>query len=327
MPSQDQKNQQGDDVSTQSSRRLSERSSVMSEPGQEDCKDRPAVRRPEDQRAAKTYWREKGRKRGRRTWREKNRQGDTLDIASGKGQQNGDDKRREDNSGGEEAPASLKEPGVALQSTSLATQVEGNTSTGRYSTTPRQPNEDAVVPLCVDGATQTEMDGDECVADAVVPMVRVCLLQTVRVPPRQHVLAKAKVEATLPTSPVLFEPDENTEITFGIHLSEALLEPCYDGVLQVPLANPTGFTQIIQAGEFIGSAAEASLVCTEKENGSEAKILIARTTPSEVTTKQKLRQKKLRDVVGEPDLSDADKDVLMSVLMEFHCGTGKGMAT
>ena len=102
---------------------------------------------------------------------------------------------------------------------------------------------------------------------------------------------QAKVETMPPTSLVVFEPDENTEKIFGIHLNEALLEPCDDGALRVPLANPTGFTQIIQAGEVIGRAAEAPLVCVVKDNDLEARILIARMTPPGVTTKQKLRQR------------------------------------
>ena len=131
------------------------------------------------------------------------------------------------------------------------------------------------------------MDEDEYQADAIVPIVRVCLLQTVRVPPRLYVLAKAKVGTILPTNPVLFEPDERATRLFGVHLEEALLEPCDDEVLQVPLANPGGFTQTVQAGEIIGSAAEASLVCTAEENSPEARILTARTTPSEVPAKQR----------------------------------------
>ena len=54
---------------------------------------------------------------------------------------------------------------------------------------------------CVDGVTETESESLNVEHDdAVVPVVRVCLLQTVRVPPHQRVLARAQVQSSLPSS-------------------------------------------------------------------------------------------------------------------------------
>ena len=221
---------QEEDELTQSRKGSPEGSSATSELRQGDYKDGQS--------------RDKKQKRGRQPWRGRNQQGDTLDTANGRRPKDGDCEK-EDNCGSKGSLPTPKRQ-VVPGSTSSDSELGRHNLTGEHrddSTTPGQPpNEDVVVPLCVDGMTPTEMetlDEDEYQTDATVPMVRVCLLQTVRVPPRQYVLAKAKVGTTLPTSPVLFEPDETVRKSFGVHLEEALLEPCDDDVLQVPLANPT----------------------------------------------------------------------------------------
>ena len=122
-------------------------------------------------------------------------------------------------------------------------------------------------------------------------MVRVCLLHTVRVPPRQRVLAQ--VESNLTAGPVIFEPDDRVEQLWGAHTEDAVVEVSDEGSIQVPLVNPTGFTVTIQAKEILGHATEASIVSDQDVSSPEVKVLTARMTSREVSMQEKQRQEKL----------------------------------
>ena len=90
-----------------------------------------------------------------------------------------------------------------------------------------------MVPQKITGATQTEVEADVGEDwEAVVPKVRVHLLQTVRVPPRQSVFVELATETELL---VVFEPSERMEQDWGIHAEDCLLGPSNDGTIKVPL--------------------------------------------------------------------------------------------
>ena len=139
-----------------------------------------------------------------------------------------------------------------------------------------------MVPRYAEGATQTEPEIPDFEEEyAVVPMVQVCLLQSVRVPPRQRVLAKAQVESSLTAGPVIFEPDDRVEQIWGAHTEDAVVEVSDEGSTQLPLVNPTGFTVTIQAKEVLGHATEASIVSDQDMSSREVKVLTARMTKSQ----------------------------------------------
>ena len=122
-------------------------------------------------------------------------------------------------------------------------------------------NRDAVVPLQVTKATQTEPEVEvKEDIDAGIAMVRVRLLQTVRVPPRQSIFIKITIETELFDTPVVFEPSERTGQERWIYAEDCLMKPTSDGTIKVPFTNQIARTQIIQAGEMLCQVPSASVV-------------------------------------------------------------------
>ena len=168
-------------------------------------------------------------------------------------------------------------------------------------------------------ATQTPTESiDEGPTDACVPLVRVFLLQTVRVLTRQQTIARAKLETGLPLGPVVFEPDSEIEQSWGVYLSDALVDPSNDGIFQLSLSNPTGFTQTLQAGKSLGCATEASMVEVEQQRAPNVRVLTARLTGGEATDQENRRQEKLRQIMSELDLPGDQKEKFQSFLAEHH---------
>ena len=109
-------------------------------------------------------------------------------------------------------------------------------------------------------ATQTTEDDLEC--DATVPMVRVRLVQSVRLPPHQSVLSQVRIEDDwLSSDPLLLQYDSSTEQTTGVCVGDALIQPSKDSDTRVLLTNMTGFTRRLEEGDFLGRAVQAAVVC------------------------------------------------------------------
>ena len=182
-------------------------------------------------------------------------------------------------------------------------------------------NEDAVVPQTTDEITQTEAEALEmeftASTDAVVPTIRVHLVQAIRVPARQWALAKLRTESELPTGPVVFQPNTDTEQTWGVYLEDSLLEPGTDGYLQVPVVNRSGFTQEIDAGESLGGVMGASVI-TAGESPSVASVLRATVDSGEASTREKLRQEKLKEAVGDLNLPIEEELAFQTFVAERH---------
>ena len=212
-------------------------------------------------------------------------------------------------------------------------------STAAIASQDQMPNEDnpdargrdthsreAVVPQTTDGMTQTaegllEMETMASV-DAVVPAVCVRLVQTVRVPAHRWVFARVEAESPLPPGPVLFQPGDNAERTSGLSLDDALLEPTTTEPLKIPVANRTGFTQVIEAGETLGAVSEATVIQTEPEPGEVTRVLAAtvdprKASPTESQT-ESFRQEKLLEAIGEFDISTEDMEAFQTFIAKHH---------
>ena len=169
------------------------------------------------------------------------------------------------------------------------------------------------------GATQTEPEvevGED--VEAVVPMVRVHLLQTVRVPPYQSVFVKITTETELLDTPVVFEPSERMEQDRGIHAEDCLLEPSNDGTIKVPLTNPTATTRIIQAGEVLGQVTPASVIQAEGAETFVGRVLSASRDQQQGVAQEVLRKTKLRETIEELDLPPGEREAFQSFLMRCH---------
>lgn len=217
--------------------------------------------------------------------------------------------------------------GFGSQAQSPHREVSGQKMSGKV-------NDDAVVPpakkvkTSADGMTQTEesvleSDSEEDFeANAIVPMVRVWLVQSLRLPPCQCALARVGVENNQCNSnPLLLDNDQKIEESIGVHIGDALLQPSEDGIAYVLIATPTGFTQRMEVREVLGKAVQATVVCAGNTESSRVFIVWAKaegTVASNAITQEKARQKKLKEILGEPDLPDPEKETLLRFLTEHH---------
>ena len=82
--------------------------------------------------------------------------------------------------------------------------------------------------------------------------------------------------------------------------------PSKDSVSEVFLSNNTGFTQNLDADEFLGVAVPAEVV--DPSNSADASAFAVTTaTAEEAGDEEQRRQKKLRESLEEPHLPHAEK--------------------
>ena len=188
--------------------------------------------------------------------------------------------------------------------------------------TPWDGRGDAVVPQRVDEAVQTEVGmletEEQDDVDSVVPTVRVCLLQTVRVPPQQCVMTRVTSNSKPLADLLVFEPNEEVQQECGILMEDSLLHPSEDGTIQVTLTNPTGITQVMEAGEMMGHVTEAMVVCAEEEEITPVRIMSARRDTEWACARERSRQLKLRETIGDLELPPAEQETFQSFLAGHH---------
>ena len=96
-----------------------------------------------------------------------------------------------------------------------------------------------------------------------VPTVRVRLVQSVRLPPQRCIMASVQLEEGHSfCGTLLLEPTHRFEESDGngLQFSSSLVKATEEGAAQVLITNPTGFTQRLDRGIWLGSATEADLV-------------------------------------------------------------------
>ena len=97
-----------------------------------------------------------------------------------------------------------------------------------------------------------------------VPLVRVHLVQSVRLRPLQSALVAVELESSQHLKgPLLLEPTHRFEDESGeLQFSNALVQPT-DSRAKVLISNPTGITQKLKEGTWVGRASEAEMIsCT-----------------------------------------------------------------
>ena len=129
---------------------------------------------------------------------------------------------------------------------------------------------------------------------ATVLTLRVLLLQSVHLPPRQSTFASVQVENHSPEmESMLLENDPKVEIT-GVQVDDALLVLTKQGFAQLLASNRSGFTQSIEEGVILGEAVEATVISQgdlpPQECGSEASVAGVRDTLEEYTNSGLVRR-------------------------------------
>ena len=170
-------------------------------------------------------------------------------------------------------------------------------------------------------------DGEEQVADdhlnkednfASVPVVRVRLLQSVRVLPHQTRSVLVQVDAESCKGPLLLEYQSDVEEATGLQVEDALLSPAKGGVAKLVVANRSGFTQVAQEGADLGEATEVTLI-TPGETLVDAHARVVTGTQSESPgDRERERYQKLEAMLEGTDLLEPEKTQLVELLREHH---------
>ena len=108
-------------------------------------------------------------------------------------------------------------------------------------------------------------------------------------------MVSARVEGDFSrVKPLLVEADREFSGADGkeLHFGDSLVTVSAGGLIQIPLTNPTGFTQRLGKGVPIGSAVEADLVNPDEADPEEEPII-----PASVATVQ------VKEVLTESETS------------------------
>lgn len=92
---------------------------------------------------------------------------------------------------------------------------------------------------------------------ASVPVVRVCLLQSVKLLPHQSKSVLLQVDGAGYRDPLLLEYQS------AFVEASRLLSPTPEGVARLVVVNWSGFTQVAELGDGIGEATDVTLVTPE----------------------------------------------------------------
>ena len=112
----------------------------------------------------------------------------------------------------------------------------------------------------VSSATKTQQEPGNGTT-AVIPMVRVRLVTSLRVPPYQSIRAQVETDDDCAKpGPLLLQYRQDVEESLGICADDVVIDPVKDEVCVVLLSNSTGFTRHMEAGEYLVGAVSATVV-------------------------------------------------------------------
>ena len=151
---------------------------------------------------------------------------------------------------------------------------------------------------------------------ATVPLIRVRLLQSVKLLPRQSIPVVVKLDGGSYGDPLLVEHDRAVEEAVGLQVEDSLLAPSREGVAQLVVTNPTGFTQVAQEGEELGQATKVSVVVPE-ENLKRVQVLTIRDDCYQRKNDQ-LRRRKIRDLLRGVAIAEPEKSELLKFLEDHN---------
>ena len=171
--------------------------------------------------------------------------------------------------------------------------------------------ENAVVPEIQDEVTTVSKQ-----SDAVVPMVRVYLTESVHVAPHHsEVIPVQMEEGWSKTDPLLLQEDEEL-LSLRLSTDEALLQPDANGQSHAVLTNFSGATQCLNQGDVLGQVVQVEIIEAPPTKESVSRAL--RVTTSAESQLESERKKKLREMLTEPDLPDNEKCAVLDFLVTHH---------
>ena len=168
-------------------------------------------------------------------------------------------------------------------------------------------------------AERKKMSHTHSAKEAVVPTVRVRLLDSIRLPPSQSVYAQVQIsqnDVNAEADSLLVEYDPQVEKDTGLQVGSALLQPSREGFSQLLISNRSGFTQTAEKGTVLGVAVPATAVPTKDTHPSIRACLVRAEEKASPTMPG--RREKLLHLLGEPDLPEPHKTAFKEFLAEHH---------
>ena len=153
--------------------------------------------------------------------------------------------------------------------------------------------------------------------EAVVPTVRVCLLQSVSVRAGRSAMVPVRVEGTDNLKgPILLDYDKSVERATGLVVEDALIQPTKEGYATLCVSNRQGFMHSVRDGTTLGRASEATIVSATALSQLGASVT---DSVKKVTIQNDSERKaKLLKMIGKPDLPQSQSTQLMNFLADHH---------
>ena len=153
---------------------------------------------------------------------------------------------------------------------------------------------------------------------AIVPSIRVRLVQSLRLPPSRSAVVPVRLDSTWELKkPLMVEGDGSFERETGLIVEDALIAAAEDGITQLVVTNLSGFTQTVQEGVLVGEVQPADVLkpdpgpeeATHGEAACVRKLSLSR---------EQWRKTKLMKVLDLPEMPPGDTCQLQDFLKENH---------
>ena len=176
-----------------------------------------------------------------------------------------------------------------------------------------------------------------------VPIVRVKLVQSIKLPPNQTVMAEVKLsDGVSGNGPMLLEPDLTVCQERGVQVADSVVMPSEDGIARVMITNCLGMSQRAEMGMEVGIATPTEVIdplkvdsalllveCTTNPHSWDPSVVLGDSDQEMIrrlTSKSKVswRRQQLCDMLNkefpskDPPLPDSQKKLLISLLEELH---------
>ena len=145
-------------------------------------------------------------------------------------------------------------------------------------------------------------------------MVRVCLVQSLRLLPNQEAVVPVRCEGNVESSQqaLLVEAEQGLN---GVAIESAVIMPPKDGITQMVVRNDSGFTQKLDEGVVLGVVENAQVFEVPQNQRATDSAAVNRLNSS---LDQECRKEKLLDKLKLPTLPPDELQQLKDFLVDHH---------
>ncbi len=176
-----------------------------------------------------------------------------------------------------------------------------------------------------------------------VPTVRIQLVQSIKLPPKQTVMVDVKLSDDVTgNGPLLVEPDLVVCCERGMQVADSVVVPSEDGIARVTITNCLGMSQLAEMGMEVGIATPTEVIDPPKLNSAsllvecntnppslDPSVVLGDSSPEMVrrltsTDKVVWRKQQVRHLLSKefavknPPLPESQQKLLTSLLEKYH---------